>query len=107
MATPVQKRILNNLWEGCNIDMFDRMLKRRPRFHVFSSEIRAGFFTPGGARDHIGVNERFFKDLPVSDFIDTMAHEMIHQLQYEMGSEIGHNVFFHGVTMSLGLQKLA
>jgi hypothetical protein len=86
--------------------MFEGELARQPRFHVFESRHRAGYFSPGGSRDHIGVNARYFRDLSFADLIDTVAHESIHQFQHESGLPVAHDEFFRQRAAHLGLEPV-
>jgi hypothetical protein len=100
-----EKEVLDSVWRGCNETLFGGSLRRVPRFHVFDSPVRAGFFTPGGRRDHIGVNVRYFKDLPLADLVDTVAHEALHQRQRELGLPVEHDRFFLEQCDRLGLDR--
>jgi hypothetical protein len=106
VATIKQKRILIELWKRCNETFFQGQLKRQPRFHVFESKHRAGYFTPGGSRDHIGVNARYFYDLSFQDLVDTMTHECIHQFQSENKIPIAHDDFFSELAASLFIETV-
>jgi hypothetical protein len=98
-----RKRQLGILWEGLNKDLFRGALRRKPGFHTFKSPVRAGYFTPGVSRDHIGVNMVHFRSLPVSELIDTMGHEMVHQFQREQGLPVEHDKFFNSVALLVGV----
>lgn len=103
MATWDQKSTLRAVWRRCNDLFFGGNLRREPRFHVFESEVRAGYFSPGGKKDHVGVNARYFRDLPFADLIDTVAHESIHQEQSETGREVAHDDYFRKRCEEIGL----
>jgi predicted SprT family Zn-dependent metalloprotease len=94
---------LGQLWEGLNRDLFHGVLRRKPRFHSFVSRVRAGYFTPGVKRDHIGVNEKHFTELSSTELVDTLAHEMIHQAQAESGLKVEHDAVFKLIARIVGV----
>jgi len=44
-----------------------------------------------------------FRSLPVSELIDTMGHEMVHQFQREQGLPVEHDKFFNSVALLVGV----
>jgi hypothetical protein len=98
--------LLRGIWRALNRILFAGRLLREPEFRLMRSRVLAADFTPGGARDHIRVNVAYFRGarrLPLADLLDTLAHEMLHQWQWETDRPVRHDRWFRREAAAMGI----
>lgn len=85
-------------WAKLNAEIFDGILLKAqisvgsdPHTGFSADEVDGGCFPLGGERVRIHVSE---KDMSKQMLIATIAHEMVHQLQYQHGIPMTHGDFF-------------
>lgn len=88
----VHEKTCLEIWRLANQELFNGELKKEPLFRVWDAEDCAGHFHVIYRQPVIEIHEKLFED--DYEVLDTIVHEMIHQLQWEKGMTIGHNDFF-------------
>lgn len=77
-----------------NEELFGNKLKLEPVFRVWDAGECSGHFHVVYGRPVIEIHESLFLQEEDCEVLDTVVHEMIHQLQWEEGRKIGHDSFF-------------
>lgn len=77
-----------------NQGLFKGALKKEPAFRVWDAGDCSGHFHDIYGRPVIEIHETLFVEGKDDEVLETIVHEMVHQLQWELGMPIGHNGFF-------------
>lgn len=90
----VHERTCLEIWKLANKELFGDCLKREPAFRVWDAGNCSGHFHVIYGNPVIEIHEDLFRQEQHYEVIDTIVHEMVHQLQWQQGRNIGHDAFF-------------
>jgi hypothetical protein len=103
-----KEQILLAFWRTINRTMFFGRLVREPRFRTKLVKSYLGRFRPGVERDTYLIDDHFFQQdarYPLHQLITTIAHECLHQEQYEQNMPLDHGPEFQRRRRELGIPR--
>jgi predicted SprT family Zn-dependent metalloprotease len=93
----IHERTCLEIWHLANRNLFHGRLKKEPQFRVWDADNCSGHFHVIFDSPVIEIHEVLFEKGMEHEIIETIVHEMVHQLQWESGRPIGHDQYFKKV----------
>ena len=91
----VYERTCLEIWRLANRVLFKGKLLREPHFRVWDAGDCSGHFHDVYGNPVIEIHEVLFQKELNHEILETIVHEMVHQLQWQLGKPVKHDGYFN------------